>query len=98
APRPPLFPSTTLFRSVAYGTPLIVAMLFHQGPLVTILSALVINLGFGAAGGILGVGLINRIGARRMTIIGFAIQAASLLLLAVRSEEHTSELQSRENL
>lgn len=75
--------STFGYNAVAYGTPLIVAMLFHQGPLVTILSALVINLGFGAAGGILGVGLINRIGARRMTIIGFAIQAASLLLLAV---------------
>ncbi|HWU30895.1 MAG TPA: MFS transporter [Microbacterium sp.] len=74
--------STFGYNAVAYGTPLIIAMLFQQGPLVTILSALVINLGFGAAGGLLGVGLINRVGARRMTIIGFAIQAASLLILA----------------
>ncbi|QMU97059.1 MFS transporter [Microbacterium esteraromaticum] len=75
--------STFGYNAVAYGTPLIIAMLFQQGPLVTILSALVINLGFGAAGGLLGVGLINRVGARRMTIIGFAIQAASLLVLAI---------------
>ena len=74
--------STFGYNAVAYGTPLIIAMLFQQGPLVTILSALVINLGFGAAGGLLGVALINRVGARRMTIIGFAIQAASLLVLA----------------
>lgn len=74
--------STFGYNAVAYGTPLIIAMLFQQGPLVTILSALVINLGFGAAGGLLGVGLINRVGARRMTIIGFAIQATSLLILA----------------
>ena len=74
--------STFGYNAVAYGTPLIIATLFQQGPLVTILSALVINLGFGAVGGLLGVRIVNRFGARRITIVAFAIQAASLLILA----------------
>lgn len=75
--------STFGYNAVAYGTPLIVSLLFQQGPLVTILSALVINLGFGAVGGILGVRIVNRFGARRITIVAFAIQAASLAVLAI---------------
>jgi len=74
--------STFGYNAVAYGTPLIISMLFQQGPLVTILSALVINLGFGAVGGILGVRIVNKVGARKLTILGFAIQATSLLILA----------------
>ena len=75
--------STFGYNAVAYGTPLILTTLFHQGPLVTILAALVTNLGFGVSGGLLGVRLVDRLGSRRITMIGFFVQAAALLTLAL---------------
>ncbi|TSI18647.1 MFS transporter [Brevibacterium aurantiacum] len=75
--------STFGYNAVAYGTPLIITTLFHQTPLVTIIASLVINLGFGAIGGLLGMSIVNRFGTRRITLVGFAIQAASLALLAI---------------
>ncbi len=75
--------STFGYNAVAYGTPLIIANLFQQGELTTIVSSLVINLGFGVAGGLLGVALVSRTGARPLTIVGFALQTASLVVLAV---------------
>lgn len=75
--------STFGYNAVAYGTPLIITTLFHQTPLVTIISSLVINLGFGTIGGLLGMSIVNRFGTRRITLVGFAVQAVSLGLLAV---------------
>ncbi len=75
--------STFGYNAVAYGTPLIVSTLFQQGPLITILSALVVNLCFGLAGGLLAIVVIERFGSRRVTLVGFALQAAALLVLAV---------------
>ncbi|PWH07877.1 MFS transporter [Brachybacterium endophyticum] len=74
--------STFGYNAVAYGTPLIITTLFHQGPLVTIVSSLVINLGFGLAGGLLGMGVVSRFGSRKVTLVGFTIQAAALFTLA----------------
>lgn len=74
--------STIGYNAVAYGTPLIISLLFLQSEMVTIVSALVINLVFGAVGGIVSVISVNRAGARRLTLIGFAVQAASLFVLA----------------
>src|SRR5699024_12501742 len=68
---------------VAYGTPLIITTLFHQTPLITIVSSLIINLGFGTIGGLLGMSIVNRFGTRRLTLYGFVIQALSLGLLAI---------------
>ena len=76
--------STFGYNAVAYGTPLIITTLFHQTPLVTIIASLVINLGFGAIGGLLGMTIVNRFGTRRITLVGFAIQAVALALLAHR--------------
>lgn len=75
--------STFGYNAVAYGTPLIITTLFHQTPLITIVSSLIINLGFGAVGGLLGMTIVNRFGTRRITLVGFAIQAAALALLAI---------------
>lgn len=75
--------STFGYNAVAYGTPLIITTLFHQTPLVTIIASLVINLGFGAIGGLLGMTIVNRFGTRRITLVGFVIQAVSLALLAI---------------
>lgn len=75
--------STFGYNAVAYGTPLIIANLFHQGELTTIVSALVINLVFGVGGGLLGVALVSSAGARWLTLVGFGLQAVSLAVLAV---------------
>lgn len=75
--------STFGYNAVAYGTPLIITTLFHQSPLVTIVSSLIINLGFGALGGLLGMTIVNRFGTRKITFIGFVIQALALGLLAI---------------
>lgn len=75
--------STFGYNAVAYGTPLIVSNLFNQTPLVTILSALIINLAFGVGGGLTGVALVSSWGARRLALIGFSVQAVSLILLAL---------------
>src|SRR5699024_6695272 len=75
--------STFGYNAVAYGTPLIITTLFHQTPLITIVSSLIINLGFGTIGGLLGMSIVNRFGTRRLTLYGFAIQALSLGLLAI---------------
>ncbi len=75
--------STFGYNAVAYGTPLIITTLFHQTPLITIISSLIINLGFGTIGGLLGMSIVNRFGTRRITLVGFIIQAASLGLLAI---------------
>lgn len=75
--------STFGYNAVAYGTPLIIANLFHQGALTTIVSSLAINLGFGVGGGLLGVALVSRVGARWLTIVGFGLQGVSLVVLAV---------------
>lgn len=75
--------STFGYNAVAYGTPLIISELFARGPLVTIVSSLVINLGFGVAGGLAGVLLVDRLGARKMTLIGFGLQATALCAMAL---------------
>ncbi len=74
--------STFGYNAVAYGTPLIISTLFQQGPLITIASSLVINLVFGVGGGLVGVALVSKAGSRRLALIGFALQAAALLILA----------------
>ncbi|MFC7620942.1 MFS transporter [Microlunatus sp. GCM10028923] len=75
--------STFGYNAVAYGTPLIISTLFQQGPLITIASSLVINLLFGVGGGLVGVALVSKAGSRRLALIGFALQAVALLILAV---------------
>jgi MFS family permease len=74
--------STFGYNAVAYGTPLIISTLFKQGPLVTILSSLVINFGFGVGGGLVGVSLVSKWGSRKLALVGFVVQAVSLLVLA----------------
>lgn len=75
--------STIGYNAIAYGTPLIISTLFNQSPLVTILSALVINLAFGVGGGLAGVALVSSWGSRRLALIGFSVQAVALLFLAL---------------
>lgn len=75
--------STFGYNAVAYGTPLIISTLFARGPFTTIVSSLVINLCFGVGGGLVGVASVSRLGSRRLTMIGFALQSVALLVLAL---------------
>jgi MFS family permease len=75
--------STFGYNAVAYGTPLIISTMFNQGPLVTIISSMVINFGFGVGGGLLGVALVSSAGSRKLALIGFTVQTVSLLILAI---------------
>ncbi|MFS8102346.1 MFS transporter [Lentzea alba] len=73
---------TFAYNAVAYGLPVIIASFLAQGPLTTITASLVLNLGFAVTGGLLGIRWARR-GAWRMTVLGFAVQLASLVALAV---------------
>src|SRR5690606_41881717 len=94
-PRSPLSPYTTLFRSAFLGALISALLLFtNQFPeLQAILSWLIgglRGLGWAHAGAIAGPVLV--------TIALLFAFARDLNLMLLRSEEHTSELQSRENL
>ncbi len=73
---------TFAYNAVAYGLPVIIASFLAQGPLTTITASLVLNLGFAVTGGLLGIRWARQ-GAWRMTVLGFAVQLASLIALAV---------------
>src|SRR5256885_8387603 len=83
-PRSTLFPYTTLFRSLQFGQLMMVILLATWGMTVTgtIFSALTVNI---------------RLREVMLPILNFPILIPALLG-AMRSEEHTSELQSPCNL
>jgi predicted MFS family arabinose efflux permease len=71
------------YNAVIYGLPIIISTFLRQGPLTTIISSLVLNIGFAVTGGLLGVRLANGPGAWPMTLLGFATQFTALIALAV---------------
>ncbi|MBE9373134.1 MFS transporter [Saccharopolyspora sp. HNM0983] len=74
------------YNAVAYGLPIIIAGLLAQGELNTISASLVLNLVFAVSGGLLGIRLAHRAGAWWTTALGFAVQLASLVALAIIGE------------
>src|SRR5688572_31839611 len=86
-PRPTLFPYTTLFRSLAAGAPALAAAGWALPPLARTLHVL----GVGGA-----LALVDFAPA---LFVGAAVTgAAAIAARSIRSEEHTSELQSQSNL
>src|SRR5690606_40665102 len=82
-PRPPLFPYTTLFRSISRQSSYRAASTAVRGAI-------------GMAGP---TGLVGSGRARRSILpLGVSGKEARITMAEGRSEEHTSELQSRENL
>ncbi|MGP4017245.1 MFS transporter [Saccharopolyspora sp. 5N708] len=71
------------YNAVAYGLPIIIASILSQGALNTITASLVLNLVFAVTGGLLGIRLANKVGGWTMTFLGFAVQLASLVVLAL---------------
>src|SRR5687768_18138230 len=89
APRPPLFPYTTLFRSL--GTQVTVAQIGSLGPVPFIALLMVMAASMGAA-------LLVARAMNASTAVGILAGGATAICGASRSEEHTSELQSRLHL
>jgi len=83
------------YNAVAYGLPVIIAGFLAQGPLTTISASLVLNLGFAVTGGLLGIRLARSQGAWRMTVLGFAVQLAALVVLARPRWPHSAASCSR---
>jgi MFS family permease len=71
------------YNAIVYGLPVIIASFLKQGPLTTIVAALVLNLSFAFVGGLIGVRFVSRFGAWKMTVAGHALQFASLIGLAL---------------
>src|SRR5436309_10951096 len=84
-PSPPLFPYTTLFRSMD-GMPVEPILVVDDDPsCLCIMTDMLERAGYRVEAANDGTGALARIVDRRYALV-------------VRSEEHTSELQSRENL
>src|SRR5690606_41639564 len=93
-PSTPLFPYTTLFRSKSISF----AALPIQAPPLCLLSKAVCRYCFLAA---IYIGAYGKAYTRVFLVAAsckYARQSARLWSVRLRSEEHTSELQSRENL
>ncbi|PTB21836.1 MFS transporter [Trinickia symbiotica] len=71
------------YNAIVYGLPIIIASFLKQGPLTTIVAALVLNLLFAFVGGVIGVRFVSRFGAWKMTVAGHALQFVSLIGLAL---------------
>jgi MFS family permease len=71
------------YNAIIFGLPVIITSFFHQGPLTTIIAALALNLAFAFVGGLIGVRTAPTVGAWKMTVLGHALQFASLIGLAL---------------
>ena len=71
------------YNAIIFGLPVIITSFFHQGPLTTIIAALCLNLAFAFVGGLIGVATAPTVGAWKMTVLGHALQFASLIGLAL---------------
>src|SRR5262249_61710716 len=91
-PRSPLFPYTTLFRSVAAYLAATFCLAIALGIVSGALFAVASDATFD--------GIAERIGYYSASALwpGFMVLAVPFAVVALRSEEHTSELQSLTNL
>jgi MFS family permease len=71
------------YNAIIFGLPVIITSFFQQGPLTTIIAALALNLAFAFVGGLIGVRTAPTVGAWKMTVLGHALQFASLIGLAL---------------
>ncbi|AJF00789.1 MFS transporter [Pandoraea apista] len=75
--------SSFAYNAVAFGLPVIIASFLAQSMLTTILMSLALNLLFAFTGGLLGVRLVPKVGAWKLTVLGYACQLAALVGLAL---------------
>ena len=75
--------SSFAYNAVAFGLPVIIASFLAQTMLTTILVSLALNLLFAFVGGLIGVHLVPKTGAWKLTVTGYACQLAALVGLAL---------------
>ncbi|CAG9185327.1 MFS transporter [Cupriavidus pampae] len=80
--------SSFAYNAVAFGLPVIIASFLAQSMLTTILVSLVLNLLFAFVGGLIGVHLVPKTGAWKLTTVGYAFQLAALIGLALIGKPH----------
>jgi hypothetical protein len=68
--------SSFAYNAVAFGLPVIIASFLAQTMLTTILVSLALNLLFAFVGGLIGVHLVPKTGAWKLTVTGYAFQLA----------------------
>ena len=71
------------YNAIVFGLPVILSSFLQQGPLTTIVAALVLNLAFAFVGGLIGVRTAPTIGAWKMTTLGVSLQLVALVGLAL---------------
>lgn len=75
--------SAFAYNAVAFGLPVILSSFLAQSMLTTILASLVLNLGFAFVGGLIAVRIVPRVGAWKLTVLGYVLQFAALIGLAI---------------
>jgi MFS family permease len=80
--------SSFAYNAVAFGLPVIISSFFVQSMLTTIVISLALNLLFAFVGGLLAVRLVPRLGAWKMSLVGYSCQLAALLGLALIGRPH----------
>jgi Sugar (and other) transporter len=75
--------SAFAYNAVAFGLPVIISSFLAQSMLTTILASLALNLCFAFVGGLIAVRTVPKVGAWKLTVLGYAFQLAALIGLAV---------------
>ena len=83
--------SAFAYNAVAFGLPVIISSFLAQSMLTTILASLVLNLAFAFVGGLISVRIVPRVGAWKLTVIGYVMQLIALVGLAVVGRPHGAE-------
>jgi MFS family permease len=87
--------SAFAYNAVAFGLPVIISSFLAQSMLTTILASLVLNLGFAFVGGLIAVRIVPKVGAWKLTVLGYALQLVALIgLAAVGRPASTPEVAS----
>jgi len=75
--------SSFAYNAVAFGLPVIISSFLKQSMLTTILASLALNLCFAFVGGLIAVRTVPKIGAWKLTVVGYMFQLAALVGLAI---------------
>jgi MFS family permease len=66
--------SSFAYNAVAFGLPVIISSFLAQSMLTTILASLALNLCFAFVGGLIAVRTVPKVGAWKLTVLGYAFQ------------------------
>ncbi|WP_122049785.1 MFS transporter [Asaia bogorensis] len=82
--------SATSYAAIAFGLPGLLSSMLHLQRTEVLGVSILLNLVFAFSGGLLGVRLTRSFGSRPITLAGYAMQVAGILLLALTGTPHSS--------